>query len=92
MKNTCKILIGKPEETRLKIHGGRWDNIKMDLAEIWREPVDLICWAVSCNHDTGIRLANRLFPPKRGLCSMEFGIFLSQIEMILSPSVDKMFA
>jgi hypothetical protein len=42
MKNACKILIGKPDETRLGRHGRRWENIKMNLTEIRLEGVHLI--------------------------------------------------
>jgi hypothetical protein len=38
MRNTCKILVGKPEGRRPLIrHGHRWeDNIRMDLKNAYR--------------------------------------------------------
>jgi hypothetical protein len=40
MRNAYKVLIRKPDETRLGRHRGRWENIKTDLTETRRDGVD----------------------------------------------------
>jgi hypothetical protein len=41
MRNGCKILVGKPEVKRpLGRPRHRWENIKINLTEIWWEGVD----------------------------------------------------
>jgi hypothetical protein len=40
-RNAHKMLVGKPEGKRpLEINKRRWEDIKMDLREIWWEGVD----------------------------------------------------